>query len=218
LKSALRIVTLASLVASCASAGAVPPPSTSPPPLALLERVRATYGASPSFTVTFVQSYAPAGFPDATPETGRLVLMAPTLLRFEYDGTEGKLYTFDGTRARQFVAADKQMVVRTLTPEEKGRLPLVFLSSPAELLSRNEAVTRPGPNELTELALVPKRGSEPKQLTLLVTASGEVKKLTILDAEGNRTAFTFTNLTPGPRRPLTDFALVPPKGTRLLTN
>lgn len=213
-----RAAPLFPLLVACATAGAVPPPSTAPSPRALLERVRTTYGASPSFTVTFVQSYAPAGFPDATPETGRLVLMTPALLRFEYDGSEGKLYSFDGTRARQFVAADKQMVVRTLTPEERGRLPLVFLTSPAELLSRNEVVTRPGPNGLIELELVPRSGGEPKRLTLLVTASGEVKKLTVLDSEGNRTAFTFTNLAPGPYRPATDFAFVPPKGTRVITN
>ena len=92
------------------------PAHAAPGPETLLAAIRKNYAASPSVNVTFVQQYAPAGFGDTAPETGRLILQAPASLRFEYDGSEGKLFTFDGKSARQYVAADRQMVVKALTP------------------------------------------------------------------------------------------------------
>ena len=130
--------------------------------VALLSRVEKTYRASPSYSMTFVQSYAPAGFPDAAPETGALTLQAPASLRFKYDGPEGKLYTFDGQTARQYVAVDKQLIVKRLGASERARLPLLFLQSPAEILARHVASVADGPNGLAELTLVPKDGGSPR--------------------------------------------------------
>ena len=166
--------------------------------------------------MTFVQSYAPAGFPDASPETGTLTIQAPASLRFDYDGPEGKVYTFDGSAARQYVAADAQIVLKTLTPAEKARLPLLFLQPASEVLERFEAVAKAGENGLVELALAPRADADLKSVAVLATAAGEVRRLVVLDGEGNRTTFTFTNLAPRKKRPASDFALVPPKGTRVV--
>ncbi len=86
-----------------------------------------------------MQTYAPSGFAETAPETGRLILQAPDRVRFDYDGPEGKVFTFDGKAGRQFVAADRQLVVRTLSPAEIARLPLVFLESTESLLARYAA-------------------------------------------------------------------------------
>lgn len=184
---------------------------------ALLAKVREVYTSSPSVSATFVQTYAPAGFAETSPETGTLVLQAPNLVRFQYDGKDGKLFTFDGGTARQYVAADKQMVVKSLTAEERGRLPLLFLETTESLLARYTATATPADNGLTALVLAPAAGGEPKRIELTVAADGEVKRLRIEDGSGNRTTFTFTGKTGGRARPATDFALVPPKGTRLIT-
>ena len=198
------------------AAASGPPALAASGPEPLLAAIRRTYAASPSVHVTFVQQYAPAGFGDTTPETGRLILQAPASLRFEYDGSEGKLFTFDGKSARQYVAADKQMVVKALTPAERGRLPLLFFDEPGALLARYEAAAAPAERGLTELTLVPRSGGEPKRATLLVAESGEVKKLVIVDGAGNRTTFTFTNREAGKKRPVSDFELVPPRGTKVI--
>jgi outer membrane lipoprotein carrier protein len=184
---------------------------------ATLTRVRAAYSSSPSVSCTFVQTYAPAGFAETAPETGRLVLQAPDRVRFDYDGPEGKVFTFDGKAGRQFVAADRQLVVRTLAPEEIARLPLVFLQSTESLLARFAARAAARDAGLTELALTPRTGGNPKSVTFLAAASGEVKRLILVDAAGNRTTFTFTQKMPGPKHPDSDFALVPPEGTKILS-
>jgi outer membrane lipoprotein carrier protein len=184
---------------------------------ATLASVRKAYSSSPSVSSTFVQTYAPAGFAETSPETGRLILQAPDRVRFDYDGPEGKVFTFDGKSARQFVAADRQLVVRTLKPEERARLPLVFLESPEALLARYAARAVATDTGLTELTLTPRAGGDPKSLTLLAASSGDVKRLVLVDAAGNRTTFTFTQKMSGPKRPDTDFVLVPPEGTKILS-
>jgi outer membrane lipoprotein-sorting protein len=203
---------LAATFLLAAGAAAAEPPDAP----ALLRAIVGTYRARPAFSMTFVQSYAPAGFPDASPETGTLTIQAPASLRFDYDGPEGKVYTFDGSAARQYVAADAQIVLKTLTPAEKARLPLLFLQPAEEVLDRFAAVAKTGENGLVELALAPRADADLKSVVVLATPAGEVKRLVVLDGEGNRTTFTFTNLAPRKKRPASDFALVPPKGTRVV--
>ena len=218
----LRRTAPASLAALCClftfeARPAQPAETASPGAAAVLANIRKAYSSSPSVNCTFVQTYAPAGFAETAPETGRLVLQAPDRVRFDYDGPEGKVFTFDGKAGRQYVAADRQLVVRTLRPEERARLPLVFLESPEALLARDTARAAPTDTGLVEVTLTPRAGADPKSLTLLATATGDVKRLILVDAAGNRTAFTFTQKMSGPKRPDSDFALAPPAGTKILS-
>lgn len=187
-----------------------------PDAAAALRSIVDSYTGKPSWRMTFVQSYAPSGFPDATPETGTLTIQPPASLRFDYDGPEGKVYTFDGKAARQYVAADKQIVLKTLTAAEKARLPLLFLEPPEQVLARFQAAAAKADNGLVDLTLTPREEGDLKSVAARATPSGEIKRLVVVDGEGNRTTFTFTNLAAGKRRPATDFALVPPNGTRVV--
>ena len=190
-------------------------PASADDAAALLAKVRTTYTASPSVQGTFVETYTPAGFAAASPETGHVTILAPDQVRFDYDGSEGKTFTFDGIAARQYVAADRQLVVRKLPAGERARLPIVFLETPEQLLARFAGTVKPAMDGVSELTLAPRQEGLPT-LELLVTASGEVKRLVVKDTAGNRTAFTFTQMTAGQKRPASDFALVPPKGTKVV--
>lgn len=184
----------------------------------LLSKIHKAYTSSPSFTAAFTQVYTPAGFAATSPETGRLTLQAPDQVRFDYDGPEGKVFTFDGKAARQYIAADRQMVVRTLTPEDRERLPLLFFEAPDSITRRFEVVATAAGNGAQDLTLTPKTPAALKSLVLTVTGSGEVKRLIATDSSGNRTTFTFTQRRAGPKRPASDFALVPPEGTKVVTD
>lgn len=183
----------------------------------VLANIRKAYSSPPSVSCTFVQTYAPAGFAETAPETGQLVLQAPDRVRFDYDGPEGKVFTFDGKAGRQYVKADRQLVVRTLRPEERARLPIVFLESTEALLARYEARAVSTDTGLVELTLTPRAGADPKSITLLATAAGDVKRLILVDAAGNRTAFTFTQKMPGRKRADAEFVLAPPSDTKILS-
>ncbi len=105
------------------------------------------------------------------------------------------------------------MVVRRLAPGDRERLPIVFLESTEALLARYDATETPGENGLVEVTLTPKKPGALKSASLLaIAATGEVKRLVLLDTAGNRTTFTFTQKISGARRPDSDFALVPAGG------
>ncbi len=195
--------------------GSAPAPSTTDP-AEVLARIRSAYTASPSVTATFVETYAPAGFAPASPETGLVTLQAPDQVRFDYDGSDGKVFTFDGRAGRQYVAADKQMVVRALSPSDRQRLPIVFLETPEAILGRYTASVNGALPGVDELTLKPKEEGLPT-LDLLVTSAGEVKRLVVKDAAGNTTTFNFTKKTAGKKRSASTFALVPPPGTKIIT-
>lgn len=197
---------------------AQPADAPSPDAGAVLARVQKAYSSAPSFSASFTQTYAPSGFEPTAPETGRLTLQAPDQVRFDYDGPEGKLFTFDGKAARQYVLADKQMIARTLRPEERERLPLLFLESPDTVLRRYTVTAGDSGGGLVELTLSPKAGNGPSRILLSVEASGEVKRLVVIDAAGNRTTFAFSDKEAGLRRPASDFTLKPPAGTKVLSN
>jgi outer membrane lipoprotein-sorting protein len=185
---------------------------------AILSKIRAAYATAGSVACTFVQTYAPAGFTETAPETGKLVLQAPDRVRFDYDGPEGKVFTFDGTAGRQYVAADRQLVVKRLAPGDRERLPIVFLESTDALLARYDATETAAENGLVEVVLTPKKPGALKSVSLLALAStGEVKRLVLVDGAGNRTTFTLTQKISGAKRPDSDFALSPPEGTKVLT-
>jgi len=184
----------------------------------LLSKIHKAYTSSPSFTATFAQIYTPAGFAATSPETGRLTLQAPDQVRFDYDGPEGKVFTFDGKAARQYVAADRQMVVRTLTSEDRARLPLLFFESPDSIAGRFDVAATPAGDGVHDVTLTPKKPTALKSLVLTVTGAGEVKRLIASDSSGNRTTFTFTQRRAAAKRPASDFALVPPEGTRVVTD
>lgn len=183
----------------------------------LLGSVRTAYTSSSSFSADFVQTYASSGFPEAAPETGRVTLQAPDKIRFDYDGPEGKLFTFDGKAARQFVAADRQMIVRPLAPADRERLPLLFFESAESVLERYDARADRNAAGLFELSLTPRAGGEPARIVLVVGSGGDVERLVVTDGSGNRTAFTFSGKIPGGRRPASDFALKPPAGTKVIS-
>lgn len=210
-----RLSALPLLAATLALAGASSA-AEAPDAAALLRAIVGTYTAGPAFDLGFVQTYAPSGFPDVTPEKGTLTIQAPASLRFDYEGSEGKVYTFDGKAARQYVAADRQIVLKTLTASERARLPLLFLQPASEVLERFEAAAKSTGDGLVELTLTPRTESDLRSLLVQATPSGVVRRLVVLDAEGNRTGFTFTRPTPRKPRPASDFALVPPKGTRVV--
>jgi len=210
----LLLAALAVPAARARAAGAAPPAAPDAP--ALLRSIVNAYTARPAFRMTFSQRYAPSGFPDASPETGRLTIQAPASLRFDYDGNEGKVYTFDGRAARQYVAADRQIVLKTLTAAEKARLPLLFLQPPSEVLARFTAAAKRAGDGLVELTLTPRGEGDLRSVSALVTPSGEIRRLVVLDGEENRTTFDFKDLAPIAKRPESDFALVPPKGTRVV--
>jgi chaperone LolA len=181
----------------------------------LLSKAAAAYGDGSAHSAAFTQIYTPAGFATSRRESGRVWIQAPQRLRFDYAAPDAKIYTYDAGEGRFFSPEDKQLAIRKLSPDERARLPLVFLERPDDLASRYEIRTdASGAVLLKPLAA----DSDLAWLKLHVTASGMVESLAYEDTAGSRSEFRFEGWKSEKPRPPDDYRIVGPKGTRIVEN
>ncbi len=181
--------------------------------MGLLAKATAAYSTGAAFESPFTQIYTPAGFSTARRESGTVWVQAPERLRFDY-APDVKVFTYDGGEGRFYSPEDKQLTVHRLSPDERARLPLVFLEQPESLAARYEISLDPS----GAVVLKPRAAdSELSWLKLVIAASGRVDALSYQDTSGNRTEFRFDAWKPEKARPAADYRVEGPKGTRTVT-
>ena len=156
----------ASTLAHALALAQAPPAAPSAPPAAAaplpaeasgaFSRAAARYSDGSAHACPFVQIYTPAGFTTAKRESGMLWIQAPQRLRFDYEAPEKKTFTYDAGEGRLFTPEDKQLTIQKLTPEDRARLPIVFLSDPVELAREYAISSDPGEGGATRLLLKPR--------------------------------------------------------------
>jgi outer membrane lipoprotein-sorting protein len=190
-----------------------------PPPAAegALRRAVARYTPGVAHAASFVQIYTPAGFASARRESGTVWIQAPQRLRFDYAEPEKKTFTYDSGEGRFYSPADKQLTVKKLAPEERARLPIVFLTDPAELSGQYAISLEPGTGGAEQLELRP-RAPRPELawLRLTIAADGSIRGLSYETEGGDRTEFQFDGWHAEKLRPEADYRVVGPKGTRVM--
>jgi outer membrane lipoprotein carrier protein len=200
---------------STARPGAIPPDASS-----AFDRAMAYYSDDSSHFALFVQIYTPSGFATARRESGSVAIQAPQRVRFDYTAPEKKVFTYDSGEGRFFSPDDKQLTVRRLSEDEKARLPIVFLTRPADLGRQYEisvdAAGAPGATRLLLTPHVPR--PELAWLRLAIEKDGSVRELSYQDAAGNKTEFRFDAWQRGKARPAADFRITGPPGTRIVEN
>jgi outer membrane lipoprotein carrier protein len=186
---------------------------------AAFARAAARYSDGSAHACPFVQIYTPAGFTTAKRESGTLWIQAPQRLRFDYEAPEKKTFTYDAGEGRLFTPEDKQLTIQKLTPEDRARLPIVFLSDPVELAREYAISADAGEAGATRLLLKP-RSPRPELawLRVAVARDGAVPELSYEDASGNRTEFRFDGWRKDKPRPAADYRVTGPAGTRILQN
>ena len=187
---------------------------------AALARAVALNGDGAAHAASFTQIYTPSGFATARRESGSLVIQVPQRVRFDYVAPEKKVFTYDAGEGRFFSPEDKQLTVRRLSEEEKARLPIVFLTQPADLGRQYEiAVEKDEAGSSTRLLLTPRvPRPELAWLRLAIDGSGQVTGLSYQDSAGNVTEFRFEGWRSGKARPAADFRITGPPGTRIVEN
>ncbi|MGH9365509.1 MAG: LolA family protein, partial [Thermoanaerobaculia bacterium] len=114
---------------------------------------------------------------------------------------------------------DHQLTIHRLTPDERARLPVVFLTSAGELSRQYAIAAETGPAGATLLTLTP-RAPRPglAWLKLVVAPDGSAPELSFEDSGGNRTVFRFELWRRGKPRPPSDYRVAGPPGTRVVEN
>ncbi len=187
------------------------------PAAAALQRAKARYSDGAGHQSAFDQTYTPAGFANTRRESGTVWIQAPERLRFDYAPPEKKVFTFDAGEGRFYSPEDKQLTVKTLTSEERARLPLVFLSNPDELDAEYAIAVEPSSGEATRLLFSPRtKRPELAWLRLTIAPDGSVAELSYEDEGGNKTEFHFEGWRREKARPAEDFRVTGPRGTRIV--
>ena len=197
-----------------------PPPASPPAASTALARAAARYGEVFFNVSAFTEIYTPSGFATARRESGTVVIQVPQRVRFDYTAPEKKAFTYDAGEGRFFSPEDKQLTVRRLSEEEKARLPIVFLTQPADLGRQYEIAVEPGEAASSTRILLTPRVTRPDLawLRLAIDGQGSISGLSYQDSAGNRTEFRFDAWRAEKARPAADFRITGPPGTRIVEN
>ena len=184
-----------------------------------LDRARSRYTDGMAHAAAFVHLYTAAGFTTPKRESGTVWIQAPERLRFDYAAPEVKVFTYDAGEGRFFAPEDHQLTRHRLTPDERARLPVVFLTSAEELARGYAVAAEQAAGGGTLLTLTP-RAQSPDLAWLKVTVArdGSVPELSFEDGGGNRTVFRFEAWRAEKARPPADYRVTGPSGTRVVDN
>ncbi len=177
------------------------------------------YQDGSAHSAAFVQIYTPAGFTTAKRESGAVWIQAPQRLRFDYTAPERKIFTYDAGEGRLFTPEDKQLTIQKVSAEERARLPIVFLSDPAELSRDYEISADAAPDGATRVLMKPRTPRpELAWLRIVIRRDGSISELSYEDSSGNRTEFRFEAWKREKPRSPADYRIAGPPGTRIVEN
>jgi outer membrane lipoprotein carrier protein len=171
----------------------------SPTPEAAAARVQRHYDQVLDFSADFVHSYRGGVLKQQATERGTLVVKKPGKMRWEYTAPEKKLFVSDGHKIYSYIPQDRQVVVGTMPRDEHATTPALFLTGKGDITRDFNAafdqLTEAQPGSLI-LKLTPKRREpEYESLTLVLDpATLTLRMLITVDAQGGRSAFSFSNL------------------------
>jgi outer membrane lipoprotein carrier protein len=157
------------------------------------------YDKVTDFSADFVHSYRGGVLKQQATERGTLLVKKPGKMRWEYTAPEKKLFVSDGHKIYSYIPQDKQVIVGTMPTDERAPTPALFLTGKGDLTRDFSAAfdtVAEAPAGSIALKLTPKRREpEYESLTLVVEPNTlALRMLITVDAQGGRSAFTFTNL------------------------
>ena len=157
------------------------------------------YDRVTDFSANFVHSYRGGVLKQQATERGTLLVKKPGKMRWEYTAPEKKLFVSDGHKIYSYIPEDRQVIVGTMSRDDQAPTPALFLTGKGDITRDFTAAFDKVSEARTGsvvLKLTPKRREpEYESLTLVL----EPKTLTLemlitIDAQGGRSAFTFSNL------------------------
>lgn len=161
------------------------------PPEALARRIEQKHRTLKDLTARFVQTYRSGMLGKAIVERGALSLKPPGRMRWEYRDPERKTFVSDGRTFYFYVPADRQVIVREQA-DSRG-IPALLLSGRGDILAQFAVTEEPAAAAgLRRLRLVPRKPDpEIEHVLLDADAQARIRGITVVDAQGSRSQFTF---------------------------
>ena len=184
-------------------------------------RVQAFYDQTRTFQATFRQDYTVKAYNRRKQSAGHVVFERPGKMSWTYDEPNGNRVVSNGTLLRVFEKENKQMYEQQL---DKSQYPaaLAFLMGRGDLRKSFTLRLLDARRMRFEGGYVlegtPKSATPAYQKVLMYIDAGtaQVRRMLILDAQGNRNMFTFENPVVNTPAPAGEFEFTPPPGTQLI--
>lgn len=208
-----------------ASSSAAPPPAPVPAAQADTDatvlKVQAFYDGTTSFSSPFTQSFFVKSHNVTKSSSGAVLFSKPGKMAWTYTDPAGNKVVSDGMSLKVYEAANKQMFESTI---DKSQYPaaLSFLTGQGKLadaftfiMYKGEAMQFPGGNVLVG---TPKTATQAytKVLFYVDGPTNQVRRALIVDAQGNRNRFDFTDPKVNVPVDPSAFVLTPPPGTTII--
>ena len=181
------------------------------------------YDRVTDFSADFVHSYRGGILKQQATERGRMLVKKPGKMRWEYTTPEKKTFVSDGHKIYSYIPQDKQVIVGTMPRGDQAPAPALFLTGKGDITRDFTAVfdkvadAQPGS---LALKLTPKRREpEYESLTLVVDPKTLMLQMLItVDAQGGRSAFTFSNLKENVGLTDNEFVFKMPRNVEVITD
>jgi outer membrane lipoprotein carrier protein len=206
-------------VAAAPAAAAQPLPAAEAQKV--LDKVQAFYDKTTSFKADFTQEFTAKFYNKKSSSKGRVTFAKPGKMDWVYDEPKDNRVVSDGTEIRVYEAANKQMYQQQMSQSQYPAA-LSFLTGQGKLadhftfqLFTGESMGFPGGQVLVGLPKVANPAAS-KVLFYIDVASSQVRRVMVIDGQGNRNRFDFVN--PRVNEPVTDqqFKFNPPQGTTVV--
>jgi outer membrane lipoprotein carrier protein len=224
---ALALAGLAPIVPRLAEAQA-PPAAPAPPAVNdVVNKVQAFYDKAQSFQSDFSQEFLVKAYNQTKTSHGHVIFAKPGKMSWSYDAPAGNRVVSDGATVRVYTAADKQMYESAVNGSQYPAA-VSFLTGQGklgdsfnfELVDGNGAaqgtrISFPGGWVLIGTPKAP-TPSYQKVLFYVDKATSQVRRVLIVDGQGNLNMFTFETphvndaVDPG------QFTFTPPPGTNII--
>ncbi len=202
------------------SAGAQNAPAT-PDAATAVKNVQDFYDKTTTFSSDFQQNYLAKAYNQTKTSKGHVVFSKPGKMDWQYSDPAGNRIVSDGTTLRVYEASNKQMYEQQVGQSQYPAA-LSFLTGQGKLADQCNFTIYPGAQLQYQGGYVmlcdPKTPTPAytKILFYVDAATSQVRRVLILDGQGNRNRFDFDNPQVNTPVQAQQFVFTPPPGTSIV--
>lgn len=206
------------LVALIIAAAGLPAPAQQPSADDLARRVQTRYQTVRDFSADFAQTTRSAMLPQTTTEHGRVRILKPSRMRWDYLEPDRKIVGADGDETYFYVIADRVVTFTPLPAPGEEDTALMFLAGRGDL-TRDYRTHMPASQPAGEwhLALTPHTSQDYAYLVLVVDRKTlQIRGLDTYDEQGGLSSIRFTNYRENQGMKPGEFEFTPPAGVEVI--
>jgi outer membrane lipoprotein carrier protein len=225
-----RLVLACAAAALCATSGAaqsrqqpreVSSPDVRPPAADVAAALQRKYDSVKDFSASFTQSYEGGVLRRKSLESGLVFVKKPGKMRWDYLKPEKKLFVSDGQTMFLYFPNEKQVMKNDVPTQDQATSAVLFLMGKGDIIRDFTVRWADGGSETTYRLRLDPKSRQAEYDWLEITADRETLRLVGLmaaDAQGGRSAFTFSNFKENAGLADKMFQFTIPRGTEVISS